>query len=705
MESRIIKNQERLALQINGENILPIAYMTYHPHAQQYEEFRSIGTRLFSVAIYIGDQGINSVSGIRPFRPSLWKGENTYDFSAVDEDLARIAPAGEKVYILPRVYLDCPMWWEQSHPEELCRDQSGIPLRQSFVSERWREDTAKVIRALIDHVQASPWAENVAGWQLAAGGTEEWTYHRRRDFPVQFTDYSVPGQKAWQDWLQQKYGTVSELNHAWRKQYEDFAVIPIPSPAQRSYAGNGVLRDPVSEAAVIDFYQFHNDAIADTILYFCRVVKEHTNRRCITGAFYGYLFELPYNDFGHHSLGKVLDSPDLDFLASPNSYMELRKPGIDWPEMSAVDSARLHGKLWIIESDTRTHLTRAMKDTMPYADPGNGYYRWEGVWKGPEKKNALSLMEKGFGKILTGQMGTWWFDMWGGWYRDPDYMDFLKRAGDLMLQQEQNPAKAVEEIAVFADDRCYSYFARDASELMQLIYLQRKELGNMGAPCHFYLAEDLLREDFDADRYKMVIFLNCVKMENKVARAVNEKLKCHGKTLVWIFLEDCYDERNQPKNEPVTDFSVTYDPDADADQAEYKGRLFPESPVVCPRVETEQGDRILARFTADGQPAVVLRPKKDYTAVYSAAPNLPASLMMELASLNGIHLYSLTEDVLYADSRYLCMHAAKEGWKRIYFRTPAAVCDAWTGEQLSDKVWYYDFYMKEYETRTFFLCQ
>ena len=75
MESRILRNKQRLTLEVNGEIVSPVAYMTYHPAREQYADFQKIGTRLFSAGVYLGDQGINSISGIRPFRPSLWKGQ------------------------------------------------------------------------------------------------------------------------------------------------------------------------------------------------------------------------------------------------------------------------------------------------------------------------------------------------------------------------------------------------------------------------------------------------------------------------------------------------------------------------------------------------------------------------------------------------------------------------------------------------------
>ena len=84
------------------------------------------------------------------------------------------------------------------------------------------------------------------------------------------------------------------------------------------------------------------------------------------GTYYAYLTAHGINqqDSGHLAARRVFDSPDIDFLMSPPNYW-YRKPGEAGTFMSATDSFRLRGKLWLDESDHRTHLT----------DPGAGYGR------------------------------------------------------------------------------------------------------------------------------------------------------------------------------------------------------------------------------------------------------------------------------------------------------------------------------------------
>ena len=113
---------------------------------------------------------------------------------------------------------------------------------------------------------------------------------------------------------------------------------------------------------MIDYYAFHNAVVADSIAYLCRAVKKQ-KPDCLAGAFYGYTAEIPNEDVGHHALHRLLTVPEIDFFASPHSYLDCRSPGIDWPFMVPVGSALLHGKLWFIENDVRTPVFVSFTDT------------------------------------------------------------------------------------------------------------------------------------------------------------------------------------------------------------------------------------------------------------------------------------------------------------------------------------------------------
>ena len=66
-------------LTVNGESVLPCGYMSYQAEKADYAGFAAAGYRLAFAPVYAGDRGINPMSGIRPFCPGFWKGEDRFD--------------------------------------------------------------------------------------------------------------------------------------------------------------------------------------------------------------------------------------------------------------------------------------------------------------------------------------------------------------------------------------------------------------------------------------------------------------------------------------------------------------------------------------------------------------------------------------------------------------------------------------------------
>ena len=125
--------------------------------------------------------------------------------------------------------------------------------------------------------------------------------------------------------------------------------------------------DPAKEQDVIDFYLYNSDLVAETINTFAAAVKQFTHREKLVGVFYGYILQLcgeqRQQNAGHLALGKVLASPDIDFLTSPTSYAYRQVGGEGTCHyMSLLDSVKLHGKIWFNEDDIRTSLTEVPWD-------------------------------------------------------------------------------------------------------------------------------------------------------------------------------------------------------------------------------------------------------------------------------------------------------------------------------------------------------
>ena len=146
-----------------------------------------------------------------------------------------------------------------------------------------------------------------------------------------------------------------------------------------------------------------------------------------------------------------------------------------------------------------------------------------------------------------------------------------------------NPAGSAAQIAVILDDRSYAYFGLNTPVLSELVYSQRQEFGKMGAPFHTYLLQDLLHPEFPAGDYRMIIFLNTIKQPDDIRQAIQKRLQRDQKTLVFIYLQDRYDQHNKIRKDPITGFSVEYREEDEPVQACYKrGHVSANPRILSP---------------------------------------------------------------------------------------------------------------------------
>ena len=200
----------------------------------------------------------------------------------------------------------------------------------------------------------------------------------------------------------------------------------------------------------MDSYQFHAEILADDISYFCKVVKDNTNREWLAGVFYGYNNSITDPRFGHGAFKKVLECKDVDFIASPNEYN--RVIGEDWPPQLSVQTVLLHGKMLFAENDTRTCLTTLLKEKSSEIAPKGEYE--SGVWIGPEDiQTSLSFLWKNAGRMLAFGYGGWWFDMWGGWFSNPKMLKIFKLTNEFYKFPLIKDSLMAPEICVVEDEQ------------------------------------------------------------------------------------------------------------------------------------------------------------------------------------------------------------------------------------------------------------
>ena len=442
-------------LYIHGECQEGLAYITYLTDRNRYADFAKAGYRLFSVPVFFGFNHLNEYSKLDVFTKGIFDNEES-DFSVFDEDIRRILKVRPDAYIFPRVNVSLSRNWELAHPDELCDPYpDGTLHRASFASDIWAEEVRRELTLYIRHVQESDYADRIVGYQIAGGNTEEW----------------LP--------LDEKKGISGKrMEEAYRRYLQESGEVD-------------------GSAA---YYRLYSRIVTDRIMELAALTKELTERRVIVGTFYGYTMEFSNRRSGHNALGRLLECEDIDFLCSPVTYAQTRAAGRDHGYMIPLASVKLHGKLYFAENDTRTHLSRPVCDMPWYTAP---------IWWGPDKAATMEIIKMHAARALVKQHAAWWFDMWGGWFADEDYMTLLKQIRELFARSQGLPTGSAAQVAVFVDEDAYVNVAEGVDSWY--VYHLREPLGKMGVPYDLYLAADAPAV---MDKYDAVISLKAAESPN-----------------------------------------------------------------------------------------------------------------------------------------------------------------------------------------------
>ena len=193
--------------------------------------------------------GVNLVSvGIFSWA-KIETSEGVYDFDWLDRIIDKLGEAGIAVD-LASATASPPMWLTQAHPEVLWKDYRG-DVCQPGARQHWRptspvfrEYALKLCRAMAEHYKGNPY---VVAWHVS----NEYGCHNR-------FDYSEDAEHAFQQWCEERYGTIDAVNDAWgtafwAQRMNDFSEIVPPR-----FIGDGNFMDP---GKLLDFKRFSSDAL------------------------------------------------------------------------------------------------------------------------------------------------------------------------------------------------------------------------------------------------------------------------------------------------------------------------------------------------------------------------------------------------------------------------------------------------------------
>ena len=551
------------------------------------------------------------------------------------------------------------------------------------------------------------------------------------DFRDVYADLSPAFQRSFSSYLREIYPDDEALRRAWHDPTVTLDAPGIPDCRARYYA-NGVDYDidhppklvsnspepPAPENGtnighfldlahhrrVFDFYRAWHLGVADSVIHFGKTVKEHYPH-FLTGAFYGSAGSNKVFSMGQiGGVTRILDSDAIDFLASPGVY-ENRQPGGFTGQRQVFDSFALRNRIFIVEEDARTHFE-------------NKYFaKYVQLF---DMEDTLSVLKREFGRNLCQNLQAWWFDqiLGGKRYKDEEIYRLFEKQQAIARRAYESDRRKNSEIAFIYDEASYHVVSEETTHQMVELF-RNYEIDRIGAPADRYYQVDLANPDMPD--YKLYVFVNCFCVTEDQRESIHRKLAKNHATALFLYGQGFIDpESENPLSSgnitALTGFDITVadgvcsgmmkllpsesnplagnlEPGAIwgdfvrkmwANCSSYMNRIKTSRVNLYPAFCASEGDGVvLARFLDTKLPSISVKEHRGFRSVYYGSKHLNSELARELARMAGCHIYCDTDDVLYANRKFVCLHATSGGSKTIHFPQAVTVRDAYTEKLLA----------------------
>jgi hypothetical protein len=115
----------------------------------------------------------------------------------------------------------------------------------------------------------------------------------------------------------------------------------------------------------------------------------------------------------------------------------------------------------------------------------------------------------------------------------------------------------------------------------------------------------------------------------------------------------------------------------------------------------DEGAKHLSYFLTSGFPAVSVKECDGYTSVYYNSKHISSTVLRELARFAGCHIYTESNEVIYAGRNYLTFHADHTGKKTLRFPRPVSVFEVYEEKSYGESVTEIEFEAYLGETKMF----
>jgi len=591
------------------------------------------------------------------------------------------------------------------------RMSSASTPRHTHASLAWRHETAGVLRRLIRIINSTPLlSDTVVGYFLFPLHHEA-NYFYDYDHTKKLDDYGFAARLAMRNYLAEKYaGDLSRLRLAWGDEAVDFENAPLPDRQERENGTAGLFWDPAKSQRVIDYAEIRSRVWADTLEYFARACKEESGFCAVVGAFWGYIL---HNDTlwgGQSQFRGMMDSPYLDFWASPFHY-DNKAYGMSVTLRQLERSLQKHGKLFFAEIDTTVSTSS----------------RHESDRQGLIYENSdhdEGIIKRDFTMALTNGLNGWWpdFSAGCGMYDERDLLPTVGKIEKIGRESVSKLMGSVAEVAAIVDqDSLFCVPSKEFTPIgggtnlstAAIEHSRLYELPYLGAPIDNYELNDALGGELP---HKIYIFHNAYKLEKERREAIL-KLRSPSRMLVFMYAQGFLSEAPPTASEDnisaLTGIKMKRaegkctgrivlteeakllgltpgdeigecDKPITAGMGFYKNKFvpyYPQKAVYEPIFTVDDPEAtVLGVYKDNGLPAFAVKTVNGARSVYLGSAILNTSVLRALCKLQGVHLYLEEDSIIYANQSYIGIHAVKDGTVALKLKRGKRLREVFDGE-------------------------
>lgn len=632
------------------------------------KNFADHGFRLFQLDLYFED---------------IWyKNADTLDIGKARRQVRGLLEVCPDAAVVIRIHVNAPFWWNEQNPGECTQYADGPvdqrsygppfnnedgdvdrPLRASLASLKWRKESGERLKEFCTRMTAAPEGNSVIGIHVSGGVYGEWHYW---GFINHDPDTGPAMTAYYKEWLKRKYKTSASLQKAWGNNPRyDFTNVAVPDSAERNFTADNGFRDPQKEQRVIDYFSAQQEAVAEDIEYFTSIVKTTWPRPLIVGVFYGYLHMTFCRQAagGHLMIERILDCPTIDYLAAPQSYWGAAQlAGGSGNSRGVIESAMLHGKLWLDEMDNG-HL---QQKTAVDAARNSGKY----------DPQYLPVLQRSAIYPLMRGTGLWYYDFGPresfGWWDHPVYLKSIREEKELFDSRINVPYAPVADVLYVWDQEVFLHVKNGWTPISyNLIDQSFEEALRSGTVSDQIYLFDL--DKVDLSKYKAILFMNVYKLSDEQKQFIKNKVAANGRTLIWNYLPGYTNGKVnsldyvktltgieimpfESKKSPEVSISGTSETYA------YEAPVQPMAVISDPKCE------VLARLKDTGEIIVGRKRQKDWVSVYSTLPLHGTDFYRSLFKSAGCHIYNEANDFTYVNSGLMMIHTKEGGPRMIHLK-------------------------------------